>query len=489
MKKCLLWMGAMIFFGCQSGEESVNIPYNAQGDLAGEIGYDSAIINVRLTEKAKRNPTTRYYTWEDGHVYVPYRKDMSENVPGAAGWARVLYGFDSTLNTVQKTGWKKAVKEHDFNVQFALTGLPPDTVIWYRSEIAADSAAGETRLGRVQAFQTAPEPQTYTPFDFTIITCWAARSRDIWRDGKPWGFQMVLSMQELDPAFTIHTGDIVYYDSDSPCATDLDMMRYHWRRMFSIPCVSDYFRWRGIYAIKDDHDYRWDDAWPQQKVPHYHRNAEYMITDEMGRQVFLDAMPMGDKTYRRVRWGKAVEMFLVEGRDYRSPNTMPDGPDKTIWGDEQKAWLKKGLKESDAIFKILVSPTPLVGPDRQNKTDNHADLNGFYYEGREFLQWVKDQNIKNFMIAHGDRHWQYHSIDRTGAHEFSCGACADVHAAKNQPHWDEERQPYFRDEKGGFLHVAVRGTEDEPELRMIHRDVDGTPVYVKRFAPMEVERL
>ncbi|MDB6006750.1 MAG: hypothetical protein JWR15_3737, partial [Prosthecobacter sp.] len=26
----------------------------------------------------------------------------------------------------------------------------------------------------------------------------------------------------------------------------------------------------------------------------------------------------------------------TDGRDYRSPNKMPDGPDKTIWGAEQK---------------------------------------------------------------------------------------------------------------------------------------------------------
>jgi hypothetical protein len=116
MNKCLLLIVAILFFVCQSGEEAVNIPYNAQGDLAGEIGYDSAIINVRLTEKAERNPTTQYYTWDDGHVYVPYRKDMSENVPGAAGWARVLYGTDSTLSSFQKTGWKKAVKEHVFTL-------------------------------------------------------------------------------------------------------------------------------------------------------------------------------------------------------------------------------------------------------------------------------------------------------------------------------------------------------------------------------------
>ena len=43
---------------------------------------------------------------------------------------------------------------------------------------------------------------------------------------------------------------------------------------------------------------------------------------------------------------------------------MPDGPDKTIWGREQLAWLKESILASDAAFRVLISPTPIVGPDR-----------------------------------------------------------------------------------------------------------------------------
>ena len=53
---------------------------------------------------------------------------------------------------------------------------------------------------------------------------------------------------------------------------------------------------------------------------------------------------------RKVRWGKDLEVWLVEGRDYRSPNTMPDGPDKTIWGKEQKDWLRRKVIEAEAAL-------------------------------------------------------------------------------------------------------------------------------------------
>jgi alkaline phosphatase D len=52
---------------------------------------------------------------------------------------------------------------------------------------------------------------------------------------------------------------------------------------------------------------------------------------------------------------------------------MTDGSEKTILGKAQKAWLKRTLKASDTTWKILISPTPLVGPDRAKKNDNHSN--------------------------------------------------------------------------------------------------------------------
>ena len=50
-----------------------------------------------------------------------------------------------------------------------------------------------------------------------------------------------------------------------------------------------------------------------------------------------------------------LQLWFVEGRDYRSPNRMRDGPEKSIWGAEQRAWLQSTLRESDATFKIVAS--------------------------------------------------------------------------------------------------------------------------------------
>lgn len=145
---------------------------------------------------------------------------------------------------------------------------------------------------------------------------------------------------------------------------------------------------------------------------------------------------------------------------------MEDGPDKTLWGRAQLDWLKKTLLASDATHKILISPTPIVGPDDAYKIDNHTNHRGFRHEGREFLDWIKEKELekRGFAILCGDRHWQYHSIDATGVEEFSCGALCDANSRLGRKPGDPEstdpdakiRQPYTQAEaSGGFLRVVI----------------------------------
>ena len=125
--------------------------------------------------------------------------------------------------------------------------------------------------------------------------------------------------------------------------------------------------------------------------------------------------------YRTFRWGQGLQVWIVEGRDFRSANAVPDGPTKSIWGAEQKSWLKETLLASDADWKVLVSPTPIVGPDRTNKADNHSN-EAFRHEGDEMRSWFAENLPDNFFIVCGDRHWQYHSVHPdTGVQEFSSG--------------------------------------------------------------------
>ena len=92
-------------------------------------------------------------------------------------------------------------------------------------------------------------------------------------------------------------------------------------------------------------------------------------THALGVEMFREQVPVVDPddrvapTYRTHRLNANVQLWFLEGRDYRTAHSVPDGPGKTLWGEAQREWLKRTLLESDAVFRIIVSPTPLVGPD------------------------------------------------------------------------------------------------------------------------------
>ena len=79
------------------------------------------------------------------------------------------------------------------------------------------------------------------------------------------------------------------------------------------------------YFLKDDHD-SWDnDCWPT--MP----SRMGSFTYEDGLTVYDEQVPMSDKKhYRTFRWGKDLQIWLVEVRDHRSQNFLPDGPDKSL---------------------------------------------------------------------------------------------------------------------------------------------------------------
>jgi alkaline phosphatase/alkaline phosphatase D len=216
----------------------------------------------------------------------------------------------------------------------------------------------------------------------------------------------------------------------------------------------------------------------------------------LGISAFIEQVPVVDpdnpkpKTNRTYKINKLLQIWMVEGRDYRSPNRMPDGPEKTIWGEEQKEWLKNTLMESDAVFKILVSPTPMIGPDDLRKKDNHTNIGGFKHEGDAFFEWLKENNFldKNFYIICGDRHWQYHSIHPSGFEEFSCGALIDENSRLGREPGDPEstdpqgliKQPYMQQEaSGGFLKTSVKPgiNENSAEITFSYYDEWGEELY------------
>jgi alkaline phosphatase D len=445
--------------------------HQATGFKIGEVTQDSAIVWVRLTEHSERNSDG---VVRRGKPRMPSPTDaevpkLEGAGPGMRGQVRIRYGHDRDLAKAAATDWVDVGPETDFSHQFRITGLEPGT----RYFLATDTTGpGGTPVyaSLTGEFGTAPVADADAKVLLTITTCQSYRDVD-----DPAGDHIYASMLALRPDFYSQTGDAVYLDSEDPRATSVALARYHWQRMYGLPRHVEFHRHVPGYWLKDDHDAYADDFWPGQKRPEMGS-----LTEQQAERVQREQVPLGDRPYRTVRWGRHLQIWLVEGRDFRSPNKIPDGPQKTIWGEKQKAWFKQTVEASDADWKLLISPTPLVGPDRDKKADNHSNAT-FAHEGNELRRWIADHGHGRLLVICGDRHWQYHSVDPvTGTQEFACGPASDAHAG-GTPGFDPKYHKFHR-VLGGFLSVEVVPAASGSDITLRHHDVLGKPVYTYHVA-------
>ncbi len=356
----------------------------AMGFRVGEVTADSAVVWTRVTKHAERNWDGVRIVGRAGkrvEAYTPLATPVDQlegAVPGVAGSVRLLWATAADFKNAADSGWKTVAGENDFTHQFRLTNLKPATR--YHVRVEARPANAKSAATHTGSFVTAASPDDWQDVSFAVITGQAYKDLDH-RDG----YHMYPAMGKLDLNFLISTGDTVYYDSEKPRARTVALARHHWHRIYSLPRIVEFHRRVPGYWEKDDHDTLNNDGWPSQK-------PKWMLpmTWEDGLRTFREQAPMGEKTYRTIRWGRGLQIWMVEGRDFRSPNNMPDGPEKTIWGVKQREWLKRSILASDAPFRVLISPTPIVGPDRPNKRDNHSNAN-FANAGNHFRDWTKHQ--------------------------------------------------------------------------------------------------
>jgi len=454
--------------------------FHAQGEMAGEPSSYSIILQTRLTASPGA---------------------INGEVPGKKGIARIIIDTDSTFGTPAYTHWKIAWSDNDYYIRWKIDTLSQNTRYYYRLEYGMH--VNFAKKGAVRSFKTLPGQSSGTAVNFVVVTGMNYAKFHYGPNGTPdftkpgaytgtdkqLGYPALQSILKLHPDFFIGTGDNVYYDHPSGkwAATDSTSMRKKWHEQFVQPRFIALFSSTPTYWEKDDHDFRYNDC---------DTTGDRLPGNVLGKRIFLEQMPFIEDettphpTYRTRRINRDLQIWMTEGRDYRSPNKSPDGPGKSIWGKEQLQWLEQTLKSSDATYKILISPTPLVGPDDNYKSDNHVNPKGFRTEGDTFFKWLAGNGITpdRFFIVCGDRHWQYHARHPSGYEEFSCGALVDANSRPGRIAGDPKstdpdaliKQFYVQGKgqaSGGFLEIRQFSTGGKPELKFNFYDEHGTLQY------------
>jgi len=428
-------------------------PEHAQGEMAGLVTPTSAMLQSRLT----------LTNWQFDNDYI-----------GCQGWGRFMV-YTNDVDSAIYTEWHEAIPEDDYIIKIMLKDLEPNTRYSYRLQYGRDQS--NYRTGQICEFKTHAGADISAGTSFAVTTGMnydkfynhpQKRFRGV---EKELGYPAAESVTKLLPDFFVGTGDNVYYDSNfMPMGQGVDpkTMRNYFHLQFGQPRMVEMFSKMSSYWEKDDHDYRYNDS---------DTTGERSPSHQLGIKIHKEQLPVSNPedenavTYGTYRVSKEAQIWILEGRDYRSPNRNADGPEKTIWGETQKNWLKNTILESDAAFRFIISPTPMIGPDDAYKSDNHVNQKGFRHERDEFFQWMKENNIpvNSLVFITGDRHWQYHSIDAEyGYNEFSTGPFVDANSRLGRNPGDPKStdpkanlviQPYTSNTpSGGFLYVKV-----EPE--------------------------
>ena len=463
------------------------------GLMAGAVDDTSAILQSRLTS-TDRLVDPRW-----------------SGVLGIGGIARFEVAAGADFKNSIRTEWLAALPENDYIVKVKVEGLRPETRHHFRLIYGPDKS--RFKKSAAATFTTLGGETGQVSYSFALATCMHYSKFHYTGGGsqppysgpdKALGYPALASILALEPDFFVGLGDNVYYDGPGSAhqmrgrAETQHQLRMKHQEQYSQQRFLDLFARVATYWLKDDHDYRFNDsdpvnparvyaqdrigAYPKENLYSKHSGSGSAPSHELGVRMFREQYPVVDPrasdtvTYSTRRVNRDLQIWIVEGRDYRSPNDFPDGPRKSIWGKEQRDWLKRTLLESDATFKVLLSATAMVGPGSGSKRDNHINPGGFRYEGNDFFRWLTDNQFspERFVIICGDRHWQYHAVHPSGFQEFSVGSMIDANAIigyfpgdpkSSDPEGKVKQFYHYEEPTGGFLLMKI-GQTGEGRTRM-----------------------
>jgi alkaline phosphatase D len=354
-------------------------------------------------------------------------------------WASVAaWELMSKIATIRSSAARTAVfittADSDYTLTIPLDGLASATR--YRYHVLVGQAQGEAlTLATRGEFTTLPDAENSVPVTFAWSGDLGGQGR-CRRGNAGYPIFDVMRAQQLD--FFLFLGDSMYGDNLCPSppnepgadflATTLAEYRARHRDQRGAEALRRFLDSVPVYVIWDDHEVRNNFAGPfDSQMP-------------VGRQALREYWPIRvapndpQRLYRTVRVGADLELFILDTRQYRSRNADHDGPAKTMLGERQLQWLLRGITESTATWKVIVTTVPLsiskgggAGVPGNDGWAGGADGTGFERERQVIVDRILDRRMKNVVFLAGDVHYvQANAYDPNGDgtpdfHEFVAG--------------------------------------------------------------------
>lgn len=310
----------------------------------------------------------------------------------------------------------------DHTAKIRIGGLKPDQRYWFRFRTRSTSSD----VGRTQ---TAPPPDSERPIKIGYFAC---------QDFSSGFYGVYRRLAELDPDVVICGGDYIYdrIYSDSgyggvredragagpdSVATSIVEYRAKYRLYRTDPDLRELHRLFPFVPQWDDHEVTDNyvgtldssaaddgaaaDAFDRSRILSGWRAwHEYMPAQRFGKSY---------RTFRRLRFGRTVELFMLDCRSYREDQPCggsgfkpcDDQSPRKYLGTEQLGWIKDGLAGTDARWKLVGNQLMIMPFDVAPNVPVEVDSwSGYRAERRDLLTHVKDRGVKDVVFLTGDIH-------------------------------------------------------------------------------------
>ena len=284
--------------------------------------------------------------------------------------AAVQYAKDYYMTMEYRSTKPVAVSpESDYTATLSLDDLQPATRYYYRAAVVGKKPGG------VGTFVTAPAPSA----DAKVVFCFSGDTRESYRP-----FLIMNAVRAQKPDFFLHLGDTIYADRNGT-AHRLEEFWAKYRTNRDDLSTQYCFNQTSVYVTWDDHEVT-DNYLPGEPLA------------PVGQRAFLDYWPIRHigrdptRIYRSFRWGKNVELFILDTRQYRN---LKKG---TMLGDLQREWFLDGIAKSTALFKFIATSVTMAGGGSDR-------WDGFPKERQQILRYINEKKIHGVVFLSADMHY------------------------------------------------------------------------------------
>jgi alkaline phosphatase D len=282
-----------------------------------------------------------------------------------------------------------ARQSRDNTVQLRVKRLKPNTRYWFRF------VGNHGRRSDVGTFVTAPKASQNKTIEFA----WSGdqdfnpepgQTQPFWNDGG-----VLRRMKAERNAFNVMLGDTIYSDSEVPnLLFPIAVTKQEKWAKYKVNLGNRSLRAlrgsAGFYSQWDDHEFV-NDFSPQENTFDNGVNIDGHTLYSLGMHAFRDYAPVHwtkrDGLYRKIRWGRNLEIFFLDERSFRSANADEGG----VCNNPQTGrpdFAPTLPQEKRNVFAALYPP--FAEPIPQACIDRIRDPNRTYLGQRQLTRFLSD---------------------------------------------------------------------------------------------------